>query len=137
MAQLRLGYPEIQKTRSEILQITHNTAQEARRYFARYPIAFPYLCDPDRAVHQRYGIPLEPVRVADVVASTAAVAADFLLRREKSPPPFPAARYPGQDSPQAFVLVDRDGIIRAIHALGPIDRIPQPPELARELAALG
>ena len=35
MAQLRLGYPEIQRSGAEVLQITHNTPAEAQSYFLR------------------------------------------------------------------------------------------------------
>ena len=69
MAQLRLGYPEIQRSGADIVQITHNTAVEAQRYFKHYPIAFPYLCDPERVVHERYGIAMETLGVGNAVRS--------------------------------------------------------------------
>src|SRR5262245_24955177 len=50
MAQLRLGYPEVQAHDAEILQITCSTPDEARLYFQQYQLAFPYLCDPERTV---------------------------------------------------------------------------------------
>jgi AhpC/TSA family len=136
MAQLRLSYREIEQTQSEVLQITHSTPAEARRYFQHYPITFPYLCDPDRVVHQRYGLPLESLRVASVVTSTLAAAADFVFRGQRTPLPLPAARYPGKDPAQAVFVVDRAGIIRAVHTFGPSDRIPSPSDLVRELALL-
>src|SRR5688572_19319312 len=104
MAQVRLGYPEIQRTGAEVLQITHNTAAEAARYFKHYPIAFPYLCDPERAVHEAYGIALETTQLADGARSLAMSAADR-LRGEFAPSPVPfIARHRGKDSPQAVVF---------------------------------
>ena len=74
MAQLRLGYPEIQRSGAEVLQITHNTAAEAQRYFKHYPIAFPYLCDPARAVHETYGLAMEEIAIQRLPKSTAKAA---------------------------------------------------------------
>src|SRR5512132_234820 len=98
MAQLRLGYPEIQRSGAEVLQITHNTAAAAQRYFKHYPIAFPYLCDPDRAVHELYGIALESAHVGSVVKSFTAATADRLRAGERtaSPAPF-VIRYGWKD----------------------------------------
>src|SRR5438876_12193324 len=111
MAQLRLGYPEIQRSGAEVLQITHNTPAEAQRYFKHYPIAFPYLCDADRAVHDAYGIPLEPAKLANAVKTIALTATDR-LRGGLTPSPFPfLARTHRKDSPQAVIFVDGEGIV--------------------------
>src|ERR1041384_3360036 len=120
MAQLRLGYPEIQRSGAEVLQITHNTATEAPRYFKHYPIAFPYLCDPERAVHEAYGLALEPASAKAVVSSFTTATADLLRRGEKTALPLPfMMRYGYKDSPQAVVFVDRDGIVRHVVQAGP------------------
>jgi peroxiredoxin len=58
-ARLSQAYPQFQSSDAEILQITHNTMDEANLYFRNYHLVTPYLCDPDRQVHLRYGIPLE------------------------------------------------------------------------------
>src|ERR1051325_5267277 len=101
MAQLRLGYPEIQRGGAEVLQITHNTAAEAQRYFKHYPIAFPYLCDPDRTVHERYGIAQEAPTLSESLKTIAAVTSDR-LRGDFTPSPLPAiVRAHGRESPQA------------------------------------
>src|SRR5215510_13274324 len=100
MAQLRLGYPEIQKSGAEVLQLTHNTVEEAQRYFKHYPITFPYLCDPERAVHERYGLPLQPASPLDPLRNTAAAVFDLVRHGEKTPSPVPfIKRYLGKDSP--------------------------------------
>ena len=136
MAQLRLGYPEMQRTGAEVLQITHNTAEEAARYFKHYPIAFPYLCDANRAVHEAYGIPLEGTKVADGVKSLAISAGDR-LRGEFAPSPVAfIARHHGKDSPQAVVFVDREGVVRFVVQAGPNADLPSNAEILRRLDAI-
>lgn len=137
MAQLRLGHPEILKQDAEILQITHNTAEEARQYARHYPLTFPYLCDAERRAHEAYGIPLEKQELMTNVKSTGAAAADFLLRGERPISPLPFfRRYPGKDSSQAIFVLDREGVIRAVHTWGPIGGLPPASDLIRDLATL-
>jgi len=134
MAQLRLGYPEIQRSGAEVLQITHNTAAEAQRYFKHFPIAFPYLCDPERTVHDAYGLALETASAKNVVASAATAASDFLRRGEKTALPIPfMMRYGYKDSPQAVVIVDREGIVRHVVQAGPNAELPSNAEILRRL----
>ena len=137
MAQLRLGYPEIQRSGAEVLQITHNTAAEARRYFQHYPIAFPYLCDPERAVHERYGIGLEPGHLGRAVQSFTTAVGDFVRTGERtaSPAPF-VTRYGFKDSPQVVVFVDREGVVRHVVQAGPNADLPSNAEILRRLDAL-
>jgi putative peptide zinc metalloprotease protein len=142
MAQLRLGYPEVQKQGGEVLQVTHSAAPEARLYFRQYQLQFPYLCDAERLVHERYGIhmahkgPIEVVR--DFAVCATAVASDRLGRGEKSPSPAPYFKRYGlaHDSPQAVFIVDTSGIIRYVYTCGPLGAIPSNAELLRQLAAL-
>ena len=137
MAQLGLRYAEIRALDAEILQVTHNTLDEARSYFKRYPMAFPYLCDPERVAHERYGVALMHAAVGGFLASGAAVAADFVLRGETTPLPIPYfKRYVLKDSPQAVFILDRDGVVRAEHRLGPNAPLPSAEELVRELESL-
>ena len=137
MAQLRLGYPEIQRRGAEILQITHNTPAEARRYFKHYPIAFPYLCDPDRAVHEAYGLPMTTASTRDVAASLATSAADYFRHGQRTGLPLRfALRYRYTDSPQAVVLVARDGIARHVVRAGPNADLPSNVEILSRLEAM-
>jgi peroxiredoxin len=137
MAQLRLGYPEIERSGAEVLQITHNTAAEAQRYFKHYPIAFPYLCDPARAVHEAYGLALETASAKNLVASMATVASDFVRHGEKTALPVPfMMRYGYKDSPQAVVIVDREGIVRHVVQAGPNADLPSNAEILRRLDAI-
>jgi alkyl hydroperoxide reductase subunit AhpC len=137
MAQLRLGYPEIARSGAEVLQITHNTAEEAQRYFKHYPIAFPYLCDPGRVVHEAYGLTLQTASVRNVTASAMTTVSDLLRRGEKTPLPLPfVMRYGYKDSPQAVVIVDRDGIVRHVVQAGPNAELPSNAEILRTLDAI-
>jgi alkyl hydroperoxide reductase subunit AhpC len=137
MAQLRLGYPEIARSGAEVLQITHNTAEEAQRYFKHYPIAFPYLCDPGRVVHEAYGLTLQTASVKNVTASAMTTVSDLLRRGEKTPLPLPfVMRYGYKDSPQAVVIVDRDGIVRHVVQAGPNAELPSNAEILRGLDAI-
>ncbi|MBI3989169.1 MAG: redoxin domain-containing protein, partial [candidate division NC10 bacterium] len=134
-------YREIQKRSAEILQVTHNTAEEARLYFQQYQLTFPYLCDADRAVHRLYGVPMAQKGlvgvVRDFVACSAAEASDRLLRGEKSASPLPhLKRYGFNDPEQAVFIVDRDGIICYVHTTGPIGALPSTADLLRQLALL-
>ena len=137
MAQLRLGYPEIQRSGAEVLQITHNTAAEAERYFKHYPITFPYLCDPDRAVHERYGLALEGASAKNVVTSFATAASDLVRHGEKTALPLPfMMRYGYKDSPQAVVFVDKQGIVSHVIQAGPNAELPSNAEILRRVDTL-
>jgi hypothetical protein len=137
MAQLRLGYPEITCSGAEVLQITHNTAVEAQRYFKHYPIAFPYLCDPERTVHDAYGLGLESASLKEVVKSSLTAASDLVRHGEKTPLPVPfMMRYGYKDSPQAVVFVDSHGVVGHVIQAGPNAELPSNAEILRRLDAL-
>ena len=138
MAQLGLRYPEIQALQAEVLQVTHNTLDEARGYLKHYPMKFPYLCDAERSAHERYGVEQTSVNLGGFVASGAAVVADFVLRGQSTPPPIPfLKRYAGKDTEQAVFLLDREGIVRAEHRLGPNSPLPSAADLISQLEKLG
>ena len=142
MAQLRLGYAEVQKQDSEILQVTHNAPPEAQLYFRQYELKFPYLCDAERLVHELYGIhmvqkgPVEVVR--NFAMCSTAAASDRIVHGEKSPSPMPYFKRYGfsKDSPQAVFIVDKSGVIRYVYTCGPLGAIPSTAELLRQLATL-
>ena len=139
MAQLRRGYDEIRSKDAEILQVTHNTPHEARQYFERYPLTFPYLCDAAREAHEAYGLPLGRAPLAATVKNVATVLALTVVdkvRGEPTPSLEPTKRYGGQDSAQAVFLLDRDGIVRAVHTTSSVGGLPPVPELVKGLATL-
>jgi len=142
MARLSQSYDAIRAREAEVLQITHNTIAEADLYFRSYKLAMPYLCDADRAVHLRYGIPLERQSLAavadNIVRSCTMVTADFVLKGEKSPSPVvPIMRMGARNQPpQLVVVVDREGVVRNVHPIGPFDALPSVEELLAMLDAL-
>jgi peroxiredoxin len=142
MARLSQSYSAIRARQAEVLQITHNTIAEADLYFRNYRLAMPYLCDADRAVHLRYGIPLERQSVGavadNIVRSCAMVTKDFVVKGEKSPSPVvPIMRMGARNQPpQLVVVVDRAGVVRNVHPIGPFDALPSIDELLGMLDAL-
>ena len=124
MARLSQAYAQFQGSDAEILQITHNTVEEANLYFRSYHLATPYLCDSDRQVHLRYGIALEQQAIgavaANMVSSCLMVAGDLLLHGQKSPlPVVPIMRMgPRSQSAQMVVATDRAGVVRHVQRIG-------------------
>jgi peroxiredoxin len=138
MAQLGLRYPEIQAMQAEVLQVTHNTLEEARGYLKHYPMKFPYLCDAGRAAHDKYGVEQLGFNLGGNAASVAAVVVDLVTKGETTPPPISYfQRYAGKDSAQAVFILDRDGVVRAEHRLGPNAPLPSAAELVKELEKVG
>ena len=142
MARLSQAYPQFQGCDAEILQVTLNTMDEANLYFRNYHLATPYLCDPDRQVHLRYGIALEQQAIgavaANVVTSCLMVTGDLLLHGQKSPSPVaPVMRMGARfQSPQLVVAADRAGVVRHVQSIGPFDALPTVAELLSVLEPL-
>ena len=137
MAQLALRYPELQALDAEILQVTHNTVDEARGYLKHYPMRFPYLCDAERTAHDRYGVELLQLRLGEFFASGAAAVTDFVTKGETTPSPMAYfRRYGRKDAAQAVFILDRDGIVRGEHRLGPSAPLPSASELISALQKL-
>ena len=137
MAQLGLRYPEIQALDAEVLQVTHNTLDEARGYLKHYPIKFPYLCDAERAAHDRYQVEMLGMNMKGFFDSSVAAMTDFVTKGESTPAPIPyLKRYLGKDTMQAVFVLDREGIVRAEHRLGPNAPLPSAQDLIDELRKL-
>ena len=140
MAQLALRYPEIQALDTEVLQLTHNTLDEARGYLKHYPIKMPYLCDAERTAHDQYAVDMIPFKLENVggfAASVAAVVTDLVTKGEPTPPPIPYfKRYAGKDSAQAVFILDREGVVRAEYRLGPNAPLPSASDLINALQKL-
>ena len=137
MAQLGLRHPEIQALDAEVLQVTHNTLDEARGYLKHYPIKFPYLCDAERVAHGKYAVEQTGVNLGGYAASVATVVLDLVTKGETTPPPIPyLRRYAGQDSAQAVFILDREGVVRAEHRLSPNAPLPSAADLIRALQGL-
>jgi len=142
MAQLRLGYPELQRRNTDILQVTCSTPEEAQLYFRQYQLSFPYLCDPERAIFPLYGIRIARAALgkfaAHMAAGMAAMVSDRLLRGEKSPSPLPyLKRYGTVDmEQQAVFLIDKAGVIRYVHTSGSLGGLPTSAEYVRQLDSI-
>ena len=137
MAQLGMHYPELRALDTEVLQVTHNTLDEARGYLKHYPIKMPYLCDPERTAHEQYRVEQTGVNLGGYAASVATVVLDLVTKGEKTPPPIPyLQRYGGKDSAQAVFILDREGVVRAEHRLGPNAPLPSASDLIRALQVL-
>lgn len=141
MAQLHLGYKEIQEREAEILEVTYSTPEEARLYFQQYQLLFPYLCDPKWAVFQLYG--LSTIRkgvgalAATIAVSIATEMSDRLFRGERSASPAPyIKRYGSTDMEQAVFIIDKSGIIRYTHASNSLGGLPSNAEHLRQLDKL-
>jgi len=72
------------------------------------------------------------------VRSCTMVTADFVLKGEKSPSPVvPIMRMGARNQPpQLVVVVDREGVVRNVHPIGPFDALPSVEELLAMLDAL-
>lgn len=142
MAQLRLGYPELQTRNTEILQITCSTPAEAQLYFRQYQLSFPYLCDPERAVFPLYGVRIVSTTIREfagtMTASMVAMVGDRLLRGEKSPSPAPYLMRSGMTDmeQQAVFLIDKAGVVRYVHTTGPLGGLPPSAEYVRQLDSI-
>ena len=142
MAQLRLGYQELQARNTDILQVTCSTPEEAQLYFRQYQLSFPYLCDPERRVFPVYGIRISRTAIgkfaANMATNMAAMVSDRLLHGEKSPSPLPyLKRYGTVDmEQQAVFLIDKAGVIRYVHTTGSLGGLPTSAEYVRQLDRL-
>jgi len=140
MARLSQVYPEFVALDAEVLQITHNTPQEANAYFRNYHLATPYLCDADRSVHSAYGVALERQSLGAMadnwVTSSAMVVHDLVMNGEKSPAPLPALRMGSFQPAQLVVAVDRAGVVRYVWSGGPFDTLPTVAELLSLLQSM-
>ena len=138
MAQLHLGYKDIQKREAEILEVTYSTPEEARLYFQQYQLWFPYLCDPERSIFRLYGLSTVQRGIKDMAANMAAMIGDRLFHGEKGPSPLPyIKRYGSTDLEQAVFIIDKAGVIRYVHTTGaPGGGLPSNAEYLRQLERL-
>jgi alkyl hydroperoxide reductase subunit AhpC len=115
MSQLARGYPRIKEAGAEVLQVTPTKPERARFYARNFPIPFPYLCDPDYAVHRTWGL--------DVRSHSLAWYAKTMYAVSKMPKPAPAeigdpktslAEAPSMlhDVDMGVFVLDREGVVR-------------------------
>ena len=149
MAQLSLAYERFRGTDSEIVQIGPDLLSQARLFFRNYRLAFPFLCDTEKAVFRAYALhDLGPGRaVADTITTfgTALFTGEFTQTFYASwldtfatgrNAPRRLAEHGLHEVPQGMFAVDRAGRIRYARVFGPLENIPGNDELLKVLAGL-
>ena len=140
MSQLARGYARIKAHGAEVLEVTNTTPARAQAYARRFPLPFPYLCDPDYRVRNDWGLAKRPHGLGYY--------AKTLMQGMKTEPPandfgnfkpslgeFPSVL---ADDDMGVFVVDRAGVVRYALAgsyfskAGP-HAMPGVDELAREL----
>jgi len=141
---MRAGYEALRTADTEIIQVAPNLLASARRFFAQSPLPYPFVCDPDKRLYAVYGLgdvgALEATKTAVVSFAHAFTHGDtnnqirgawfdvvnrnFLRRLH---------HHAMTAQEQGMFLVDKDGVIRSVTVVGPIDPMPGGAELA-ELA---
>jgi peroxiredoxin len=141
---VRAGYAALQDADTEVIQVAPNLLESARRYFAGEILPFPFVCDPDKRLYAVYGLgdrrALEATRTAVVSFAYAFTHGDTVnqirgawfdvmnrnfLRR--------LHHHAMTAHEQGIFLIDKEGTIRHLTIVGPIDPVPGGVELA-ELA---
>jgi putative peptide zinc metalloprotease protein len=137
------GYDDLRASGVEVIQVAPNLLESARTYFRNSATPFPFVCDPDKRLYAVYGLgdrgALEATRTALVSFSHAFTHGDtgpqlrgawldvmnrnFLRRLH---------HHAMTAVEQGIFLIDRQGLIRHLTVVGPIDVVPT----AQKLAAL-
>jgi peroxiredoxin len=138
---MRAGYQRLREADTEIIQVAPNLLDSARRFFASSPLPFPFVCDPDKRLYAVYGLgdvgALEATRTAVVSFAHAFTHGDtgnqlrgawldvmnrnFVRRLH---------HHAMTAQEQGMFLIDKQGVIRSVTVVGPIDPVPGGAELA-------
>ena len=138
---VRAGYDALRAADTEVIQVAPNLLESARRYFRESILPFPFVCDPDKRLYAVYGLgdlrALEATRTAVVSFAHAFTHGDAVnqirgawfdvmnrnfLRR--------LHHHAMTAQEQGIFLVDKEGVIRHLTIVGPIDPVPGGAELA-------
>ena len=138
---VRAGYQALLAADTEVIQVAPNLLESARRYFGESILPFPFVCDPDKRLYAVYGLgdlrALEATRTAVVSFAHAFTHGDTVnqirgawfdvmnrnfLRR--------LHHHAMTAQEQGIFLVDKEGVIRHLTVVGPIDPVPGGEELA-------
>ena len=138
---VRAGYKALQAADTEVIQVAPNLLESARRYFGQSILPFPFVCDPDKRLYAVYGLgdrrALEATRTAVVSFAHAFTHGDsvnqvrgawldvmnrnFLHRLH---------HHAMTAHEQGIFLIDKEGVIRHLTVVGPIDPVPGGADLA-------
>ena len=138
---VRAGYKALQAADTEVIQVAPNLLESARRYFGQSILPFPFVCDPDKRLYAVYGLgdrrALEATRTAVVSFAHAFTHGDSVnqvrgawldvmnrnfLRR--------LHHHAMTAHEQGIFLIDKEGVIRHLTVVGPIDPVPGGTDLA-------
>ena len=138
---VRAGYKALQAADTEVIQVAPNLLESARRYFGQSILPFPFVCDPDKRLYAVYGLgdrrALEATRTAVVSFAHAFTHGDSVnqvrgawldvmnrnfLRR--------LHHHAMTAHEQGIFLIDKEGVIRHLTVVGPIDPVPGGADLA-------
>jgi len=135
MSQLARGYSKFKALGAELIEVTPTTPDRARSYAQKFPIPFPYLCDPDYQAWRAWGL---EVRSRPITW----YASRFLQGMKAEPPPndFGTTKpFFGElpkllaDDDMGFFIIDRGGVVRYALSAAYGRQIPSNEEIAREL----
>ena len=138
---MRAGYTALREAETEIIQVAPNLLDSARRFFAQAPLPFPFVCDPDKRLYAVYGLgergALEATKTAVVSFAHAFTHSDtnnqirgawFDVMNRNFVRRLHHHAMTAQE--QGMFLIDKEGIIRSVTVVGPIDPVPGGAELA-------
>jgi peroxiredoxin len=143
MTQISRAYPDMQRLGGEVLEITVSPVRRARIYAEKFRLPFPYLCDPDYEVRQKWGIASRQHGVGHYVTA--------LVKGLRTPvpdndfgtfaPPLDEMRRVLNDDDMGLFIVDKQGIVRyattgAYRADSSGVAVPGNEEILRELGKL-
>jgi peroxiredoxin len=138
---VRAGYEQLRAAETEVIQVAPNLLESARRYFGQSTLPFPFICDPDKRLYAVYGLgdrrALEATRTAIVSFAHAFTHGDTVnqirgawfdvmnrnfVRR--------LHHHAMTAHEQGIFLIDKEGVIRHVMVVGPIDPVPGGADLA-------
>jgi len=116
MAQIGKLHPRLCELAAEVLLVAPTRPEHARLYLGRFPVPYPYLCDPGYRVRRAWGLEVRE-SIGDYLRMFRAGRA---LQRADVPEPGDVAIRPGPrevpvlltDEDAGMFLVDREGIVR-------------------------
>jgi peroxiredoxin len=138
---IRTGYEQLVGIGTEVIQVAPNLLESAQNFFRGSAAPFPFVCDPDKRLYAMYGLgdrgALDASRTAVVSFSRALAQGDggtwtrgawldvvnrnFVRRLH---------HHAMTAIEQGVFVVDRDGIIRYVTVVGPIDPVPDGSQLS-------
>ncbi len=117
---IREGYQNLVGVETEVIQVAPNMLASARSFFGSSPAPFPLVCDPDKRLYAVYG--LGDRGGTWVKGAYVDVLNRNFLRR--------LHHHAMTAIEQGVFVVDKQGIIRHVSVVGPIDPVPKADRLA-------